>query len=87
MTRPTRERMFAALAPRTEQDRAEIAEATEIIRRQRAFGLSVPRIIRAGTRPVVAVLIGWLPALDADDPAAAEQLRDLCHRRLVQLNG
>lgn len=85
---PTRGEMFAALAPKTEEELAVHDEERAAVRLQHAAGLNLEKIvaIASSTRIGAIVHASHLDALAEADPVAAEVIRDACHRRLIDLS-
>ncbi|MDQ1128285.1 hypothetical protein [Microbacterium sp. SORGH_AS_0888] len=88
MTMPTREQMFAALAPQTPEDYAAHERERQEVGRQHAVGLRLAQIVALASPTRIAAMVHapHLAEVDATDPAAAEHIRNVCHQRLIELS-
>jgi len=85
---PTRGAMFAALAPTTPEELAEHDRQRAEVQRQHAAGLRLEQIVAIAQVDRIAAIVHapTLAVVAAQDPAAAEVIRDACHRRLIELS-
>lgn len=88
MTIPAREAAFAAIAPQTDEERAEQDLERVVVGQQHAAGLRLADIVAIAPLARVAAIVHapHLAATEALDPEAAEVIRSTCYRRIIQLS-